>query len=198
MQCTFLYFLRAYCLATRGGVMWRASYEWSYNLWMDISRKPSKAQTFVYWVRRCVKDWNGTEHGRLSALFLKSSLSSPLSLSVNILLSLSGWLNVCPSLLITPVSSTLLLFCPFISFFSLFHSFPRLALRVVDVLTGQLCLSRPLLLHHSLLALAPVNFCLVPTVKFNLKYLRGLLLLKELQLSKGSLWVRAFSFLEHI
>lgn len=144
MQCTFLYFLRAYCLATRGGVMRRASYEWSYNLWMDISRKPSKAQTFYYWVKRCVKDWNSAEHGRLSAPFLKSSLSSPLSLSVNILLSLLGWLNVCPSLLITPVFYSLLLFCPFISVFSFFLS--QVAL-YVDLLTNQVCLSHPLLLH---------------------------------------------------
>lgn len=142
MKCTFLYFLRAYCLATRGGVMWRASYEWSYNLWMDISRKPSKAQTFVYWVKRCVKDWNGAEHGRLSAPFLKSSLSSPPSLSLNIPLSLSGWLNERPSLLITPVASLLLLFCPFLS-----APPPMLDLHAADVLTSQLCLTHPLLLH---------------------------------------------------
>lgn len=144
MKCTFLYFLRAYCLARRGGVMWRASYEWSCNLWMDISSKPSKAQTFVCWVKRCVKDWNGAEHGRLSAPFLKSSLSSPPSLSVNIPLRFLGWLNLCPSLLIAPVSYPLLLFCPFIS---AFFPLPKLARHAADVLTSQLCLTHPLLLH---------------------------------------------------
>lgn len=171
MQCTFLYFLRAYCLATRGGIMWRASYEWSYNLWMDISRKPSKAQTFVSWVKRCVKD--SAEHGRLSALFRKSSLSSALSLSVNILLSLSGWLNVCLSLLISPVSALLLLFCPFILVF-FFFPFPGSSPR-------RICANQPTLPQSpsappsSLLALARVNFCLVSTVKFNFKNLWGLL-----------------------
>lgn len=185
MKCTFLYFLRAYCLATRGGVTWRASYEWSYNLWMDISRKPSKAQTFVYWVKRCVKDWNGAEHGRLSAPFLKSSLSSPPSLSLNILLSLSGWLNVRPSLLITPVASLLLLFCPF----------PPLQVRT----PCSRCANQPTLPQSpsappsSLLAPARVDICLVSTVKWNFKYLGRLLLLKELRLSKG-LWEVSFFF----
>lgn len=71
--------------------------------------------------------------------------SSNPALSVNTLLSLPGWLNVCPSLLITPVSSPLLLLCPFIFVFSFF--LPQLAPHVVDVLTSQLCLSHPLLLH---------------------------------------------------
>lgn len=187
MKCTFLYFLRAYCLATRGGVMWRASYEWSYNLWMDISRKPSKAQTFVYWVKRCVKDRNGAEHGRLSAPFLKSSLSSAPSLSLNIPLSLSGWLNVRPSLLITPVASLLLLFCPFLSV-------PPPQVRT----PCSQCANQPTLPHSpsappsSLLAPARVDICLISTVKLNLKYVGRLLLLKELWLSKGLLEVRFF------
>ena len=37
--------LRAYCLATRGGAMWRGPfYEGSYNLWMDISHTPPPTQ----------------------------------------------------------------------------------------------------------------------------------------------------------
>lgn len=189
MKCTFLYFLRAYCLARRGGVMWRASYEWSCNLWMDISSKPSKAQTFVCWVKWCVKDWNGAEHGRLSAPFLKSSLSSPRSLSVNIPLSLSGWLNLCPSLLITPVSYPLLLFCPFIS---AFFSPPQVCSPC------SWCANQPTLPHSpsappsSPLAPTRVDICLVSTVKLNFKNPWRLLLLKELRLSKGSLEVRAF------
>lgn len=196
MKCIFLYFLRAYCLATRGGVMWRASYEWSYNLWMDISRKPSKAQTFVYWGKRCVKDWNGAEHGKPSALFLKSSLSSPPSLSVIIPLSLSGWLNVCPSLLITPVSSPLLLFCPFLLVF-----FPPPQVRS----PCSWCVNQPNWPHSpsappsSPLAPARVDICLVSTVKLNFKYLGGLLLLKELWLSKGLLKDRVyFSTIYHV
>lgn len=70
LQCNAFFFLRAYCLATRGGAMWRALYEWSYNLWMDISPSPAKHKHLSVERKMHKRLKHSTVHGSMSALFL--------------------------------------------------------------------------------------------------------------------------------
>lgn len=107
--------LRAYCLATGGGAMWRALYERSYNLWKGHQpQNPSKAQTFVYWEEHAGE--TETQYSTwqfVSAVLIPSLLSSPSSPSLSVWHParsvLSVWLKVRPPLLMTAISSLPLL-----------------------------------------------------------------------------------------